>query len=262
MQALESRRGSADRTNPRDVFYPESKFGGFTDQDGTIAFYFRVNALLDPSFVVLDVGCGRGKYAEDPVPTRRALRALKGKVRRVIGIDVDDAGFENPFLDEFRSIDEARWPVEDGSVDLCLCDNVMEHLEDPERLFVEARRALRSGGHLCIRTPNAWGYVALFSRLIPNRLHSRVIRRVQVGRKSQDVFPTLYRCNSIPRLRSALARHGFKAVVYGYGAEPSYLYFSRIAYTLGVLHQRFAPGLLQPAVFAFARLHDSAPHAG
>ena len=37
-----------------EAFYPESKFGGFTDLDGTIRFYLRVNALLEPGFTVVD----------------------------------------------------------------------------------------------------------------------------------------------------------------------------------------------------------------
>ena len=49
-------------------FYPESKFGGFTDINGHIVFYTRVNALIASASVVLDVGCGRGAYGEDPLP--------------------------------------------------------------------------------------------------------------------------------------------------------------------------------------------------
>ena len=37
-------------------FYPESRFGGFTDIDGTVAFYSRVNALVKPLYVVVDFG--------------------------------------------------------------------------------------------------------------------------------------------------------------------------------------------------------------
>src|SRR5262249_40689121 len=75
--------------NNKERFYPETRFGGFTGVDGTVAFFSRVNSLLEPSFVVLDVGCGRGEYRDDPVPLRRNLRILKGKVERVVGIDVD-----------------------------------------------------------------------------------------------------------------------------------------------------------------------------
>jgi hypothetical protein len=48
-------------------FFPETRFGGFTYVDGTVNFFTRVNALLEPGSVVLDVGCGRGGYVADPV---------------------------------------------------------------------------------------------------------------------------------------------------------------------------------------------------
>ena len=51
----------------RQIYYPESRFGGFTHVDATINFYSRVHELLTPSSIILDVGCGRGWYAEDPV---------------------------------------------------------------------------------------------------------------------------------------------------------------------------------------------------
>ncbi|HEX9617275.1 MAG TPA: hypothetical protein VGA03_07640, partial [Anaerolineales bacterium] len=98
--------------NFKSLYYPESRFGGFSNVDGTVAFYNRVNALVQPSSVVVDVGCGRGAYVEDPVPYRLQLRILKGKCQKVIGIDVDPKGKENPYIDEFRLIEGSRWPVE------------------------------------------------------------------------------------------------------------------------------------------------------
>ena len=70
-------------------YYPECCFGGFTRIDGTVAFFTRVNALLQRDYVVVDVGCGRGEYVEDTNAYRKNLRILKGKVRRVVGIDID-----------------------------------------------------------------------------------------------------------------------------------------------------------------------------
>lgn len=91
----------------KQKFYPEVKFGGFSDVDGTIAFFNRVNALLQPSFTVLDVGCGRGARSEDPVLFRKGLCNLKGKVSKVIGIDVDPNAQNNPFLTSFAQYKEA-----------------------------------------------------------------------------------------------------------------------------------------------------------
>jgi len=234
-------------------FYPESRIGGFTDVDGTIVFFTRVNSLLSPDSTVLDVGCGRGAHKEDQVRTRRDLQVLKGKARKVIGIDVAESARANPFIDEFRKIEGIDWPVPDCSIDLILCDNVLEHIEDPDDFFSEAYRVLRHDGYLCIRTANAWSYISTCARLIPNKYHSRVTRVVQDTRKEADVFPTLYKCNTVFRIRAMMRKHGFESVVYGYEAEPRYLSFSTIAYCLGVLHQRIAPGFLRPALFAFGR---------
>ena len=49
-----------------------------------------------------------------------------------------------------------------------------------------------------------------------------------------------------------LNKYGFEHYVYGYEADPSYLYFSRVMYFLGTLHQKFAPGMIKLAIFAFA----------
>lgn len=236
-----------------ETFYPESRFGGFTQIDGTIAFYTRVQALTRPESVLVDFGCGRGAYADDPIPYRRDLRIFRGKVRQVIGLDADRAGADNPFLDAFYPLHGETWPVADGSVDIIVCDNVIEHLPEPQAFLQAAFRALRPGGVVCIRTPNRWSYIALIARLVPNRSHMRVLAKAKPQLAEQDVFPTLYRCNTLPALRRALSQNGFDGVAYGYEAEPSYLSFARAAYALGVLHQKLSPGLFKPSIFAFGR---------
>jgi SAM-dependent methyltransferase len=248
---------TAKGSRPKERFYPESRFGGFSRVDGTIAFYSRVNALIRPESIVLDVGCGRGAYAEDRLPFRRDLRIFKGRTARVIGLDVDPAAAENPFLDEFHLLDAQTWPLPGCSVDVIVSDSVVEHLENPPVFFSEARRVLRKDGFLCIRTPNLWSYPAVVSRLIPNQAHVGVLVKVKERTKVEDVFPTHYRCNTLPALRRYLARHEFDAVVYGFGPEPAYLSFSNAAYALGVLYQRLVPGFLQPVLFAFARVQKT-----
>lgn len=246
-------RGARDS---RTFFYPESRFGGYTDSDSYVVFYTRVHSLLTPDSMVLDIGCGRGRAANDPVPVRRQLRMLKGRCRRVIGIDVDPAAAANPCIDEFRPIDAgpASWPVEDAAVDLALSNSVLEHVRDPDHFFAECRRVIKPGGFLCLRTTNALSYSGIAARLVPNRYHAEVIRRVYAHpRKEQDVFPTVYRCNTVFKLRRTLRRFGFDHCVYGYQSQPSSLAFSRFFYFFGVVHQHLAPGFVKPTLFAFAR---------
>jgi SAM-dependent methyltransferase len=234
-------------------YYPESRFAGFSDVDGTIAFYNRVNALIHPADVIADIGCGRGAYGNDPIDYRRTLRILKGKCQSVIGIDVDPAAEHNPFIDEFRPITAARWPVESQSIDLCVSDNVLEHVQDTDNFFAEISRILKPGGYICIRTPNVRSYFGLASKLVPHRQHTEVLERVKDQVSPQDVFPTLYRCNTLGCIRKSLQLNGFEHTVYGYDAEPSYLSFSRWLYFLGVLHQRFAPQIFKVGIHAFGR---------
>ncbi len=238
----------------KTIYYPESAFGGFTDIDGTVVFYNRVNSLITAKSVILDIGCGRGCYTEDDVQIRRDLRILRGKGKKVIGIDVDDGAASNPYVDEFHLLQGRQWPMEDDSVDLCLCDCVLEHVENPGIFFSEARRVIRSGGCICIRTPNIFGYVGLLAKLIPNSLHMAVLRKAQKGRKDLDVFPAFYNCNSISLLRKTLNKFGFECAVYGYESEPGYLRFSDFAYHLGAWYQHFAPGFIRNEIFAFGRI--------
>lgn len=237
----------------KNFFYPESKFGGYTNVDGTCAFYLRVNALLKPEFQVLDVGCGRGEYQDDSVEIRSALRVLNNKVAKVVGIDVDEAGAENPYIDEFHMIDSNVWPVDDQSVDLIVADWVLEHISDPVLFFSEVNRVLRPGGYFCARTTNRWHYFAIVASLIPNKFHSKVLKHAQKKRKEEDVFPTVYKCNTRTSLKKYLNGAGLDSVVYNHEAEPSYLDFSGIFYFFGVLYQKFAPQFLKSAVFVYSR---------
>ena len=237
-----------------ELVYPESRFGGFTRFDGTIAFFTRVQALLPESGVVLDIGCGRGRRSDDVCRYRRELQDLRGSGRNVIGIDVDPAAAENRFVDEFRLIaDTSRWPVDDTSIDLAVSDYVMEHVDRPESFFAEARRVLKHGGFLCVRTPNARGYVGLLARMIPNRYHGSLAEFSQADRRACDVFPTLYRCNTRRRMSRMLDRFGFEGCVLMIEAEPSYLTFSRLAYRLGAVAHRLTPPGLRSTILLFAR---------
>jgi len=237
-------------------FYPESRFGGFSDVDGTIAFYSHVRAMLASESIVLDVGCGRGAgLREDPVAYRRNLRRLQGICRRVIGIDVDPEAASNPGIDEFHIIDragEGGWPVADASVDLIVSDFVLEHIEMPEAYFSEVTRVLKPGGVYCARTSNRLGYVGLAARLVHNRWHAWVLQRTQRNRLAVDVFPTRYRVNSVGALRRALRNAGLDGVVYGHESEPSYLGFAAWAYAFGKVLHVFTPSALRTCLFVFA----------
>jgi SAM-dependent methyltransferase len=243
------------RRSAKERLYPETAAGGFTRVDGTIEFYTRVNAILVPDMTVVDFGAGRGSAAmDDPVDYRRALRNLKGKVRRVVGIDIDPLVEQNPTVDEARVIgSDGRLPLADGSVHLILSDSTFEHLARPDLAVTEFVRVLQPGGWLCARTPNRWGYVALGARLIPQALHQRVLAALQPDRKKIDIFPTHYRLNDLRSLKRYFDGSTWEHYVYSHTAEPAYAADSVLLWRLMMFLGTITPNYFGATLMIFLR---------
>ena len=93
----------------------------------------------------------------------------------------------------------------------------------------------------------------MVAKLTPNSLHKKLICWAQDGRKEEDIFPTIYKCNTPRKLRDILTQNQFDRAVFTYEAEPQYLSFSKIAYRLGVAHQRRSMPFAKNTIFAFAQ---------
>ena len=240
-------------------FYPEVSAGGFSHADGTVAFYSRINALLQPEMTVLDFGAGRGRAVqEDPVPYRRALQTLQGKCRRLIGVDVDEAVRQHPRLDEAHVIPEhGPLPLADGSVDLIVSDATFEHITHPEAVAPELARVLKPGGWLCARTPNRWGYIGLGTNLVPNRWHVALLKHLQPHRKAVDVFPTAYCLNTRAALKKYFPEDAWEHCNHGYFAEPAYFANSKLLWALMLLVFRLTPSALAPTWMIFLHKRQS-----
>lgn len=245
---------STDRNVAR--LYPELGAGGFTHVDGTVDFYSRVNALLEPHFTVMDLGAGRGgQLLENPGSWKTQLCIIHGKVAKVIGADIDDAVLHNPFLDEAKVIAIGEpWPFPDNSFDLIVADWVLEHVTNPEEFAAEARRVLKPGGWLCARTPNRWGMIGIGANLIPNRLHTKFLARLQPERQEIDVFPTAYRLNTKGVLGRYFKRGEWNDFSYVSNAEPPYVQRSRLAMRLVRLYWRLTPSSLHTVLNVFVQL--------
>lgn len=233
--------------------YPESAFGGITCHDGTLLYYSRINALADATDVVLDYGCGRGMHLQRSAPYYKRLCSLKGKVSKVIGVDVGSDGQGNPALDEFLRITNGKIPLPAESVDLCMSDWVVEHLEDVDGSFREIARVLKPGGYFCFRTPNRFHFSSLGASIVPFSFHHKLRQFLGHRHGEEDVFPTHYQCNTKRAARRRLREHGFEPLVQYHRGLSHLMGMGFWPGLVGRLVETVSPSFLCHEIHAFAR---------
>lgn len=234
--------------------FPEIGAGGFSRIDGTVAFYTRVNALLASAMTVVDYGAGRGAAQDDPVVYRRELATLRGKVRSVIGVDVDPVVRTNPMVDEAHVIAPgARLPFDDASVDMIVSDWVFEHLDDPGPVTGEFDRILRDGGWICARTPNRWAYFAIANRVLPRSVRMSALGWAQPRRRHCDVFPAHYALNTRRALEKYFPPSRFEHHGYTWDTGPAYFGTSPLVFSLIRSLGAVLPPPLRPMLFVYLK---------
>lgn len=191
---------------------------------------FRETILsqIRPEMELLDLGAGAGIVEQ---------MNFRGKAARICGVDLDPRVAHNAFLDEGRVSDAGEIPYPDNSFDLVFSDNVLEHLAEPEKVFAEVARVLKSGGVFMFKTPNKWHYMPTIARLTPHRFHQYINRKR--GREEEDTFPTLYRANTKGDVTRLAKQSGFEVIqIDRIEGRPEYLRITPLTYLLGALYER------------------------
>ena len=237
-----------------DRIHPERGVAGFTKSDGTILFYNFVKAAACRVGArrVLDFGAGRGALFDTPVRWRLELQDLRQFGAEVWAADVDPVVTDHPASHHQVVLElGAPLPFEDDFFDVIVSDFTFEHIEQPERVAAELQRVVRPGGWICARTVNRLGYIKLASSLVPNRLHVKALSRIQPGRQEQDVFPTVYRMNSVGQVRKLFP--GCEVYAVHDKAQPAYHFNNPLIYRLFRALHAVLPGALAPLVYFFIR---------
>lgn len=183
---------------------------------------------LTPGMTVLDLGAGAGI-----VPQMN----FKGLAGRICGVDPDPRVETNPYLDEGKVGFGERIPYPDQSFDIVFCDNVMEHLDNPDAVLREIRRVLKPGGSLMFKTPNRRHYMPAIARMTPTSFHQYVNRKR--GRDAEDTFPTRYRFNRPADVRRIAAAAGLAAAdLRLIERRPEYLRIHPVPYLFGIAYER------------------------
>jgi 2-polyprenyl-3-methyl-5-hydroxy-6-metoxy-1,4-benzoquinol methylase len=153
---------------------------------------YRLAAQYVPGQRVLDAGCGEG-YGT-------ALLASAGAAG-VVGVDVDEATIEHArerYELDFEVADVAELSFEDGSFDVVVCFETIEHVQDAPRVVAELRRVLSDDGVLVISTPNPSEYVA------ENEFHVREYPPAEFAEMLAAHFPQRVRLYQHNLLLSAI----------------------------------------------------------
>ena len=233
-------------------FYPEANVGGFSDVDGTIAFFNHIVASLKSSDHILDFGAGRGEpLIDDEVDYRRQLSNLQGRCAHVEGCDIDPVILQHPFLDHAEVISPSgQLPYRDEQFDVVVARSVFEHIEDPAVTAAELLRVTKPGGLIAAVTPNKSGYIAVAARLVPNDRHVRALGAIQPERKPEDVFPTYYRLNTPKALRKAFGG-GADVFAVRTSSEPAYHFGHPFVYRVMKLLNKHLPTPLRPELHIY-----------
>jgi SAM-dependent methyltransferase len=228
-----------------------NRIGGFSERDGTIDFYLRINSLLDESSIVLDLGAGRGCWVEQASPIKKKIMMIKNNVKELIATDIDPIVLTNTNCDRAVLIEDGKVPLPDSSIDLIICDYVLEHIENPISFVLEIKRLLKPGGVFCARTPHFYNYVSVISRLVPDHFRENLLSRAQPDRDARDAFPTIYKMNTLSSLSSFFV--GWEDHTFVYRAEPSYFFSNRTVFRLLDFMHRLLPVYFAGSLMVFKR---------
>jgi SAM-dependent methyltransferase len=191
-------------------------------------FERTVEARLSPDAVLLDAGSGR---------TVPVLRKYLGRAKRLIGVELVDFTDVPAGIETYKT-DLAHLPLSDASVDIIMSRSVFEHLSDPQSVYREFARVLRPGGTVIFLTANMWDYGTLVARLVPNRFHARIVRKVE-GRAEEDTFPTEYRTNTRGDVDRLALGAGLKLESFDYLSQyPNYLMFNGALFFIGMCFEK------------------------
>jgi len=92
---------------------------------------------------LLDVGCGTKPYQD------------LFSVKKYIGLDIDSTHTKNLGVADYL-YDGKKFPFTDASFDVVLCNQVFEHVFNPDEFLAEIVRVLKINGTLLLTVPFVW----------------------------------------------------------------------------------------------------------
>lgn len=139
-------------------FWEHNKKGEFYD------FFIKWSLIKEliinrKNLTVLDYGCGVGRFIQEIIKINPQSK--------IYGMDISSMAIKIakkkfPVASFFVQDDDEKFPIRNGSVDLVLAMDVLEHIFGVQKILHEFNRVLKPGGQIFITTP----YFGLIKNLI------------------------------------------------------------------------------------------------
>jgi len=115
-------------------------FGAHTEMTGLLG-------LLDPRWIIADLGCGTGQIAARVAPFVHRVIAVDDSPEMLGAAHSRLADFSNV---EIRQGELETLPIDDGALDAAVLSLVLHHIVQPFQVIQEVRRVLKPGGRLLV----------------------------------------------------------------------------------------------------------------
>ncbi len=190
---------------------------------------------------ILDIGCGHGDF----------LGSVYARTPHTYGIDPDEQALKKNSIIRNTVLGAAdALPFPANFFDLVVSAWVLEHLDNPERVFQEIYRTLKPGGKVIFLTPNSWNYIVWIIRLIPHCFHDFLTRKLY-HRQEGDTYLVRYKINSLRTIDRTLLPLGFKKSQVILNGDPSYISFNKLLFTFACSLEN----LLDKSFLHIAKVH-------
>ena len=171
LAAAQAPRAAADHGGVAQTDPAAAAAGVRTEDAGAADGYFDhvrpelASLVPEQARLVVDFGCGRGALGAH-------IKERQGA--QVVGVELfDDAAavaaerIDAVVRADLDALDVL--PVEEGTVDVAIFGDVLEHLRDPHRLLRVARRYLKPTGRIVCSIPNVKHFTVVMPLLVSDR---------------------------------------------------------------------------------------------
>lgn len=180
-------------------YYPEYETA-FYHYEKLISNNFQ-NRDISRKFYLLDTGCGW--------KNREVMKHLNDSIFAV-GVDIDHDSLKNNIsYDKLVLCNLDHLPFRNETFNLITNICVLEHIENPDKVFCEFQRVMKEGGESIYIVPNLLNPLMLFGKITPSMLHKKFISKL-LGRNEEDIFHTYFRCNTERALEILANKFGFR----------------------------------------------------